>query len=145
MGGGASTTSTVFGLSEPQQGLGSQWSMEAKQSPRPGAASTESRLGWRPLWYVLGSEQRMNHRGSIVDNLRPVRYRSWRKKEHRRTQVYQNGKNVAVKKKTFHSATGEEMFRIIQLKHWTNRITARMHGWVGGQGKGRKMRAFWEI
>lgn len=85
MGGGASTTSKVFGLSEPQQGLGSQWSMEAKQSPRPRAASAERRLGWRPLWYAVGSEQRMNQRGSNVDNLRPELYRSWRKKEHRHT------------------------------------------------------------
>lgn len=109
--------------------------MEAKQSPRPGAASTESRLGWRPLWYALGSEQRMNQRGSIVDNLRPELYRSWRKKEHRRTQVDENGKNGAVEKKTFGSATGEEMLRIIHLKYWTNPITARMHG-----GKERKER-----
>lgn len=116
--------------------------MEAKQSPRPGAASTESRLGWRPLWYASGSEQRMNQRGSIVDNLRPELYRSWRKKEHRRTQVYENGKNGAVEKKTFGSASGEVMSRIIQLKYWTNHSTARMHG---GQGKERKMRAFWEI
>lgn len=115
MGGGASTTSTVFGLSEPQQGLGSQWSMEAKQSPRPGAASTERRLGWRPLWYALGSEQRMNQRGSNGDNLRPELYRSWRKKEHRRAQVYEHGKNGVVEKKTLVSASGEEMLRIIQL------------------------------
>lgn len=85
MGGGASTTSTVFGLSEPQQGLGSQWSMEAKQSPGPRAASTKRRLGPRPLWYAPGSEHRMDLRGSNVDNLRPKIHGSWRKKERRHT------------------------------------------------------------
>lgn len=84
----------------------------------------------------------MNQRGSVVDNLRPELYRSWRKKDHRRTQVHENAENGAFEKKTFDLSSGEEMLRIIQLKYWTNHITARMHG---GQGKERKMRAFWEI
>lgn len=77
--------------------------MEAKQSPRPRAASTERRLGWRPLWYAVGSEQRMNQRGSNVDNLRPELYRSWRKKDHRRTQIYENSPICVVKKEKLHS------------------------------------------
>lgn len=128
MGGGASTTSTVFGLSEPQQGLGSQWSMEAKQSPRPRAASTERRLGCRPLWYAVGSEQRMNQRGSNVDNLRPELYRSWRKKEHRHTH-HENRKIGGIEKKnTMYSATSKEMFIFISSKYWAKHVPVRMHG-----------------
>jgi len=86
--GGASTTSTVFGLLEPHQGLGSQWSMEAKQSPRPTAPNAERSLGW----YAGRSEQRANGRGSNVHTLRPEIYRSWRKKEHHHTHVHGKGK-----------------------------------------------------
>lgn len=86
VGGGASTTTTVFGLLELHQGLGSQWSMEAKQSPRPRAPSTEHSLGWRPFWYAGRSEHRAKQRGSNVYTLRPELYTSWRKKETRRTR-----------------------------------------------------------
>lgn len=58
VGGGASTTTTVFGLLEPQQDLGSRRSTEARQSSRPWTASTEHDMGQRPFWYAIGSDQR---------------------------------------------------------------------------------------
>lgn len=90
--------------------------MEAKQSPRPRAASAERRLGWRPLWYAEGSEQRMNQRGSNVDNLRPELYRSWRKKDHRRTQIHENSTICVVKREKLHSSARTEMLIITQPK-----------------------------
>lgn len=120
MGGGASTTSTVFGLSEPQQGLGSQWSMEAKQSPRPRAASTERKLGWRPLWYAVGSEQRINQKGNNVDNLRPELHRSWRKKEHCHKRN-ENSKIGEIENKNIFS------YQCRNVNHYLGKLLGRAH------------------
>lgn len=80
VGGRASTTTTVFGLLEPQQGLGSQWSTEAMQSSRPRMASTEHDMGRGPFSYAIGSDQRTKPKNSKAKTLGPQLHRSWRKK-----------------------------------------------------------------
>ena len=79
VGGGASTTSTVFGLLEHGQGLGSQWSMEAKQSPRPRAESEERSLG-EDLSAFKEVREPSQLESTLRGNAETRADRSWRKR-----------------------------------------------------------------